>query len=384
MGIFLALFFAVQPGFAWDQHQEMVNRILLGPAAEPRSYLQKKISIPCLEEEQKELDALAARIQVRAAALKPVSKKKCAAKGSQNATQNFTVEQLLGMGFVDEPDQGMDQDLPDSADPEHYREWMGGSSGPTSQGFRHMVFPGIEWSSPLRTFQLPKSKVGDAFRRIEVLGQASKQYFSEGNVFFGIRTLLWKEHFIQDLLQPFHSTQIPSLKFIPWKKIFKGPVKQTSHAISNYHYAFEGTVLEMVKAPWERGIQECFEIREVHPYEGEAALLRLPRAKAYEVGELVYAVFGDYLKSDTVDLAEGIGAVDYYGLVNAKNEELTKEEISALSSAERDLVQRANQSSKALDRIKQVSCELMKEASRIFWGDLDQAFSYSTSINTGK
>ena len=380
MGIFLALFFVVQSGFAWDQHQEMVNRILLGPEAETRAYLQKKVAIPCIEEEQRELETLAAKIQVRASALKPVSKKKCGGKTPQVAT----VEHVLGLGFVDEPDQGMDQDLPDEADPEHFRRWMGGSTGPTSQGFRHMVFPGIEWSSPLNTFQLPRTSVGDAFGRIDVLSRASQQYFNEGNLYFGLRTLLWKEHLIQDMLQPFHSTQVPSLKFIPWKKLFKGPVKQTSHAISNYHYAFEGMVLEMVKAPWERGIQECFEIREAHPYEGGSSLIRLPRSKAHEVGELVYTIFGDYLKSDSVDLPEGIGAVDYYGLVNAKFEELTDEEVSSLSRTERELLERAKRSEKALDQIRQIACDLMKEASRIFWGDLDQAFSNSTSIKTGK
>ncbi|NDG83853.1 MAG: hypothetical protein EBX52_02315 [Proteobacteria bacterium] len=377
---FLTALLLALPAHAWDRHQEMVDRMLLGPAAEDRAWLRKRVEIPCIDEERKEIDSLAARIGVRAEAVPGVSKKKCGAKGSQMVT----VEELLALGFIDEPDHGMDQDLPESADPNHYRKWMGGSTGPTSQGFRHMVFPGIEWSSPLATFQIPFAGVGEAPGRIEVLKKASDSYFAEGNVFFGLRTLLWREHLIEDLLQPFHSTQIPSFQLVPWRKALKSPVQATSHAIANYHYAFEGLVLELVRTPWEKGIQGCLEGRDARAYDGGPRALDFVRSKAREAGQYVFGVFGDYLKSDEVDLPAGIGQVDYDSLVNSPSAEFLKEEVAMLGERDREEYRRARERAKAVDGIRALSCELMKEAARTFWGDLDQSFSKVPSNTTGK
>jgi len=358
----------------------MVDRMLLGPAAEDRSYLGRRVEVPCIDDERKELERLAARIGIRAEAVPGVSKRRCGGKGPRS----LTVEELLSLGFIDEPDLGMDQNLPESADPQHHRKWMGGSTGPTSQGFRHMVFPGIEWGSPIATFQIPFSRVGDAPGRIEVLKKASDAYLAEGNVFFGLRTLLWREHLIEDLLQPFHSTQIPAVRLIPLHKILKSPVQAASHAIANYHYAFEGLVRELVRTPWERGIQECLEGREARAYEGGAKSLELPRSKARETGDVIYGVFGDYLKSPEVDLPAGTGRVDYDALVHSAPAELSKEEEAMLGDQDRDEYHRARARSKAMDGIRALSCGLMKEAARTFWGDLDQALSKLPSNSTGK
>jgi hypothetical protein len=383
MGVLLAILIWTTPASAWDRHQEMVNRILLGPAGDSRPYLSQKISIPCIEEEQKELDSLAARIGIRAGSVEPVSKQSCGSK-SNSGSAPITIEKLLGMGFIDEPDSGMDQDLPDSADPNGYRKWMGGTNGPTSQGFRHMVFPGFEWSSPLASFQVPPFRIGDAFGRIEVLKQASDSYFASGNVFFGLRTLLWREHLIQDLLQPFHSTQIPSLRMVPWKSLFRGFVKRTTHAISNYHYAYEGMVLEMVKTPWEQGIEECLQKDDSRPYAGENAILAIARKKAPELGSAMIAVFGNSLKSESVNLPEGVGAVDYFQLIHAKTLKITGEEELMLSDEEKSEHHRSEEVAVAVEKLRDLSCELMKEAARTFWGDLDQALMKSASSNTGK
>jgi len=49
------------------------------------------------------------------------------------------------------------------------QEWMGGETGPTSQGFRHMFFGGVDWQHPIQTFQIPFHSIGQAPERFEIL-----------------------------------------------------------------------------------------------------------------------------------------------------------------------------------------------------------------------
>jgi hypothetical protein len=375
-----ALFFASQ-SFAWNIHQDIVNRILMDEEFSTRGYLTIQIPLPCQEEEQKEINSLASRILIRAESVPLISKKKC----GSGKPETLSVLEALKLGMIDEPDHGMDQNLPDSADPEGYRSWMGGSTGPTSQGFRHMVFPGIEWGSPIRTLQIPFRRVGAAPERMETLGEVSKEYLKAGNVFFGLRVLLWREHFIQDLLQPFHVTQVPDVNMLPWKELLAGFVKQSTHAIANYHYAYEGLADEMVKVPDERGVQECLQGQGTKIFEGWASHLVLPRTKAPSVGSALYSIFGDYLKSKTVNLPEGIGQIDYYELLNAKEDALEEEDRKSLNSKDKQDLKRNEQILAGLKMLRDHTCELMREAARLFRGDLDQNLQgLSTVSKTGK
>jgi len=379
--VLLAALISGPNAFAWNSHQDILDRILLEPEAGLRSYLSIRIPVPCQEEERKELVSLGARIFFTASKVPLLSKKPC----GSGKPETLSVAELIGAGVVDEPDLGMDQDLPDEADPRGDRKWMGGKTGPTSQGFRHMVFPGIEWGSPIRTLQIPFSAVGAAFERIETLREVSNAYLKGGNFFFGIRTLLWREHLIQDLLQPFHSTQVPEIRMLPWKDLFSGFVARSSHAIANYHYAYEGLALAMVKSPDERGVQECFKGAAARAYAGASEHLKLGRSKAAPVGSALFSIFGDYLKSKSVNLPEGVGQIDYYELLNARSESLEAEELKLTDASERSAIARNEQVLEGVKTLRSETCSLMHELTSVFWGDLDQALQgMSSSSKTGK
>ena len=351
---------------AWSAHQEILNRILAGPAFSKGSLLETPIRIPCVDQEKKEIEALSSRIGIRAQAVPVVSTEKC----NSRTAASRTLREVLSLGFIDEPDLGMDQDLPESADPRGVRKWMGGSTGPTSQGFRHMRFPGIEWGSPLRTLQIPFSPIGEAFERIEILGRESGKYFKAGDLYFGIRTFLWREHLIQDLLQPFHTTQVPALSMLPWSKLFSGFVAASTHAIANYHYAFEGLIEEMVRIPGPRGLQDCFDAGVSHPYPGESAHLLFVRSRAREVGDALYGVFGDALKSNEIDLPAGIGEIDDFALANAVSTPREKgDEYSASQEREQ---KSADATARNMEALRRATCPILIEVSGLFVGDLNQ------------
>jgi hypothetical protein len=376
MRFLLALLFA--PGaFAWEEHQAIVSRLLTTPPAESRAYLARSVEIPCAEEEVRQREELARRIQVREEAIPLHSTVKC---GSRRP-RSLTVMEFLKTGLVDEPDLGMDQNLPDAADPNGYRKWMGGDRGPTSQGFRHMVFPGMEWLSPLQTFQLPTSRIGEAFARIDLLGREAGRALQKGDLFWGLRLMQWQEHFLQDLYQPFHTTQIPSLRMVPWKSIFSGLVRKTTHAISNYHYAYEGMVLEWVKGVDEES-ERCFLPAGARAYAGEAEFSKTPRRVASRLGGALHVVLGDEMKSEEVDLPNGKGSLDYYRLLHARREETSPEALSSLTPGDRKTHLRSVEMVAAMERVKAVTCELMRELASGFWGNLDRAFQDLTRSNS--
>ena len=378
-GLAFAHLISSSSALAWDQHQAMIDRFLASPLAESRDYLSRAVSIPCQEEEFRYLESLATRIHIRAEAVPLLSKHSCRAK----LRQNMTVSELLKSGLVDEPDLGMDQDLPEAADPEGYRKWMGGVRGPTSQGFRHMMFPGMEWFSPLQTFQLPVSRVGEAFKRIEVLGREADEAFRSGDLFWGLRITMWREHFLQDLFQPFHTTQVPSLRMVPWSSLFSGLVRRTTHAISNYHYAYEGMILE-----WMRSLssdsEHCFLPSEIRPFTNEVEFSKTPRRSAGALGAALYSVLGDEMKSEEIDLPNGKGSLDYYLLLNAHQEESTPEGLSQLAPKERKAYMRSGEMVVAMRQVKKMTCELIREVSSGFWGDLDRALQGPATSNSSK
>lgn len=159
-----------------------------------------------------------------------------------------TTKDILLAETVDEPDFGMDQDLPESADILGERKFMGGTTGTTSQGFRHMYFAGWKLSHPIATFQIPTQAIGQSPLRVEKIMQASLELKKKGETAWSLRVLGWAMHYVQDLAQPFHSVQIPNLAMVPWgvliawppQKGFAALVNETTRTISNYHFAFEG------------------------------------------------------------------------------------------------------------------------------------------------
>lgn len=352
-----ALLLSLTPAHAWDHHQSIMALIMDTGAASSRAYLKTTITIPSEEDQKKTIESLAKDLEINAEKI-PLQK-----------PGKVSVKDFIQGTSIDEPDQGMDQDLPDSADPKNDRAWMGGKTGPTSQGFRHMIFPGIEWGSPLRTLQIPIGSIGQSPERILKLHAISRKFFEEKNIFWGLRTLLWELHLIQDLHQPFHVMQVPYIKMLPWNDLFSHFVARSTQVIANFHYAYEGLINESIQEGKLSALANCFESTEKpnFPSMNETIIkevIRNARSKAYEIGVPLYQLWSDELKDPIMNLPEGMGALDYYSYLHASSEEEgQKEKVDQVQS------------------LIKTTCELMRQVSILTFSELDQI---STSISTGK
>lgn len=128
--------------------------------------------------------------------------------------------------YSDEPDWGMDQNL----ELGFSQKLMGGS-----QGYRHMYYRG--GSLHLPNIILPQ---GEAPNRVKHFYELAKMAFSDGDMYWGFRFLARALHYIQDLAQPYHTTQT-SLSFIDLPSLIEGTIQTTK----NYHFAFESYVAQI-------------------------------------------------------------------------------------------------------------------------------------------
>ena len=336
----------------------MMAQMMDANAAKSRNYLSRSVTIPSEEEQKETIEELAKELDVNAEKI-PVQK-----------PGKSTVRDIVQGESIDEPDGGMDQDLPDSTDPKNDRPWMGGKTGPTSQGYRHMFFPGIEWMSPLRTLQIPFRSIGQSPDRILKMRTISQKFLQEKNIYWALRTLLWELHYVQDLHQPFHVMQVPYLKMLPWKDLLSGFVARSTQVIGNYHYAYEDLIRESVSEEKMSVLAPCFDVPADSPAieVNEASIheiAQLARGSAHQIGTQLYQLWDKDMKDPTMNLPEGMGSLDYYSYLHANpNEETQKKTVASIQ-----------------DLLK-TTCELMKHVSRITFSELDQLMS--TSIITGK
>ncbi len=342
---------------AWERHQSFMDRIL----SHPPDALQKAISAPCGPEDLQTAAKLTEELRLnRSILFAPTAPLTCA-KGTP-----LTGVMILNGVVTDEPDNGMDQDLDASADPKGERKYMGGEKGPNSQGFRHMHFGGWKPGRPLATLQYPFNAVGQALERTQETALLARAMLREKKEAWGYRVLGWSVHYLQDLTQPFHTTQIPSLKMLPWERIdWAKPgliwgtlVEGTTQSISNYHRAYEEYVATKMKALDPSFVAECLK-----PYESGERLGFQPktdpvrklietaagrsRARASEIGQAVYEFFGPELKRRDVDIALGRGRPDYADMAirpdlvhqRARLESLTCEALKDTATASRALIE---------------------------------------------
>jgi hypothetical protein len=125
--------------------------------------------------------------------------------------------------YSDEPDWGMDKELKLSP----AQTFMAGS-----QGYRHMYYPAWSWHLPCLFF--PQ---GAAPKRAEHFYNLAKQALKKGDFYWGFRFLARVLHYIEDMGQPYHTTQT-SLHFLNPLS----PVAGTTQATKNYHFAYESFV----------------------------------------------------------------------------------------------------------------------------------------------
>jgi hypothetical protein len=252
---------------------------------------------------------------------------------------------------ADDPDHGMDRELPDSADPNDDRKFMGGTIGTPSAGFRHMYWPGWNWRKPLATFQIPTRALGQAPDRADLIANEARDHFRKGDSAWGFRLLGWAIHYLQDLTQPFHAVQLPSPRMVPWSALFAWPpsagwealVREATRTITNYHWAYEGYVRHALRLGDTSPFRECFE------KSGGSLLVSSPRELAIEVtnrsidrsrtvGKALLELVGPHLKKSGVSIPVDPGQVDVEALLRdpayqAVRERLNRETCEALRLA---------------------------------------------------
>jgi hypothetical protein len=210
---------------------------------------------------------------------------------------------------VDDPDAGMDRELPDSADPNDDRKYMGGSIGTPSAGFRHMYWSGWNWRKPIATFQIPARALGQSPDRIELFANEARARFRDGDHAWGMRLLAWTIHYLQDLTQPFHAVQLPTPRMVPWSVALAWPpaegwrrlVREATRTITNYHWAYEGYVRHALEQGTASPFRECFagsgaSLLVANPRELALEITRQSIARSRRVGESAYALIGPGLK----------------------------------------------------------------------------------------
>lgn len=336
--------------FAWEKHQSL-SRWIVAPSEDTSLNLiwEKEIPLTCGDLTSPLIQSLALHEKTHLPKLFP--DKKCGT--------TVPLREVLQAGILDEPDHGMDEDLPDSADPDSYRTWMGGKTGPTSKGFRHMYFGGWKLHSPLATFQIPFGAIGASPRRVELLVTEARRLIRARELFWGVRVLGWALHYVQDLAQPFHSAQLPSLAMVPWsapwdalhaegvKAAFPALVRETTRTIANYHWAFEEATYQELQTPGKSAFSDCLSVPEKtfqsEFKEGYAdTTLNSPEALARavaaysvklapEVGRAVYGYFGSALKEPGIDLARNRGTPDYQKLATDLRLKTAREKLIQVS-----------------------------------------------------
>lgn len=327
----------------------------LPPELEKR--LDEKIKAPCPEQDRRTYEKLKTQLRLNPKAsfddlkLQPTA---------ADCTRPTSPREILLRGFVDDPDAGLDQDLPDTDDPRHERDWMGGKTGVTSQGFRHMYFGGWKLSRPIETFQIPLHAVGQAPERTQIMADAARNLFSAGEAAWGWRALAWEMHYVQDLAQPFHAVQMLSPRMIQWSSLARGPktfISEGTRTVGNYHWAYEGLTFHELRLGSASPLADCLRASEshanVHPSPSDSEQeLALEQAKASvslgsQLGRELMPFFGSQLKNPGVDLARDQGTPDYEVLARSQlpaHQRIDAVSCAALSNAIRlsdELISRA-------------------------------------------
>lgn len=324
------LLFGPRPAHAWYDHVVVMKEI--------QTRLMKEVPLSAGSwENRPHIDSSSLKDDYAEAAALLLLQPKAELKSAQAKTYI----ELLGLS-VEDPDHGLDRDLPDSADPNDDRRFMGGSKGASSQGFRHMYWPGWNWKRPIATFQIPTHALGQSPDRIELLANEARERIRKGDAVWGIRILGWALHYLQDLTQPFHAVQFPSLEMIPLTALFSWPpasifpnlVKESTRVVTNYHWAYEGYVRHALLSETESPFKNCFATS------GGSLLVTSPRELALEVidrsikrapmvGAALMDFVGNQLKSSEVTVPLDPKLVDNEDLLKNPRRESARTRLNA-------------------------------------------------------
>jgi len=364
---------------AWDSHFLLMHWVLPGLSSSTALKLDEKTTNSCPPQDEEVYERYR-----RALLLNPLSRLPSPSPACPAPT--VSGREILGSTTVlDEPDRGMDQELDSKPgnpyDPLDERKFLGGYHGTTSQGFRHMYFGGWKLAHPIATFQVPTHALGQAPMRIQLLASQARELIrgsaaTPQDRVWGYRILGWAIHYAQDLAQPFHATQIPNLRMVPWNvlfnAIFTDPlhpaqafnalVKETTRTISNYHWAYETYTLLQVKAGDQSPYAKCLSNPELYsnlqfdsthsgPEELGHAVANASIKIASRMGHAEYDFFGSDLKEPNHNLPLNIGMPNYVEYATRADLKEPRERLNAVTCtalsnavlASRDLIEWALQ-----------------------------------------
>lgn len=328
----LALVFILVSGaggenaWGWYKHVTLMPSIMRGVSPALAGKLSAPFKPICGPGAAFRWQELALSLHLNAGAQLPPFSEEACQKGT-------TALAILSEGiFTDDPDAGIDRDLPASEDPSGDRRWMGGETGPSSQGFRHMYFAGWKLAAPFATFQYPSREMGQALARADLMARTAKKLLSSGEIAWGTRVLSWALHYVQDLAQPFHTVQWPGIRMIPWysgvgwppRSALERLVADSMRANTNFHFAYEGYVLDQMTQAAATPLKQCLAEKGLSPGRGLSAQssvsspLELARsvsedsvALAPELGSALIGYFTLQLKQPSVDLRKNEGSPNY-------------------------------------------------------------------------
>lgn len=177
------------------------------------------------------------------------------------AGNNVPLLKVLSV-YSDEPDWGMEQNLFEADQyPELWKDeyrFMGGKqSNLASQAFRHMYWGPFSFFHPLNSTKLPFGKLfsgmGLAPKRAAIFIDLSQKAKAAAEEYWSARFLANALHYIEDVSQPFHSSQTPSKKFVlmPFTEEeglgLSDFSNQVAHIVKYYHLAFEDYVAQTMQ-----------------------------------------------------------------------------------------------------------------------------------------
>jgi hypothetical protein len=224
---------------------------------------------------------------------------------------------------AEDPDHGMDRDLPETADPSDDRRYMGGAKGFGSSGFRHMYWGGWDWKRPIATFQIPSRALGQSIDRLDLIANEARERLRKGDTEWGFRLLGWALHYVQDMTQPFHAVMAPSLRMIPWSAGLAWPpsramnrlVAESTRTITNYHWTYEGYVRHALQLGEASPFKGCFEksggsILVPGPRELGQEIATRSIARARATGTALVGLVGTYLKDPSISVPLNPAQID--------------------------------------------------------------------------
>lgn len=206
--------------------------------------------------------------------------------------------------YSDEPDWGMDQNL----ELGFSQKLMGGS-----QGYRHMYYRGGSFHFP--KIILPQ---GEAPNRVKHFYELAKNAFYEGDLYWGFRFLARALHYIQDLAQPYHTTQT-SPSFVDFPALLEGTIQTTK----NYHFAFESYVAQVLVLE-NAGLKRPDYLSALR--EGFAKPITSPKRLAIDTATKGNLSAGKFLKANIRFFGNKFKSTKRIELTQADFDELVKEE----------------------------------------------------------